>query len=695
VATPQLDRLAASGLRYNRFHVNALCSPTRAALLSGRNDHQVGFGTVADSASGYPGYNARWGHEYASVARVLQLNGYSTAAFGKWHNTPFDEINPVGPFDHWPTSLGFDYYYGFMAGMDNQWQPRLYRNTLAVEPSSRPEDGYHFTTDITNDAIRWLHQHDAVAHEKPFFLYYATGATHTPHHVPQVWIAQFKGKFDQGWDKLREETFARQKALGVIPANAELTPRPKELPAWDSLGKEEQKLLARQAEVYAAFLAHTDFEVGRLLGAVQEEGIRDNTLVFYIVGDNGASGEGTLVGTDLRNTDGKPASIERRLERIDDLGGELFSNHYAAAWAWALDAPFQWTKQVASHLGGTRDPLIVSWPGHIKDAGGLRSQFHHVNDIAPTIYEVAGIRFPDVVDGVKQVPLEGTSLAYSFDHSEAAGTHHIQFFEMVGNRGIYKDGWWAGARHVLPWEAGIPNRADLPIGQHPWELYNLEADYSQAHDLAAQNPEKLKELVALFDSEAKRNNVYPLLPKRLPAPTPADGKTTFTYREGVTRVPVRSAPNLSSRSHTITAHVDIPASGAQGVILAEGGRFGGFSLYVKDGFAVYELNASGTLHQKLVSKAPLPVGKSLIAFEFIADQPTASTDPVPGRSLRSGIGRLTVNGQLAGESKFERFGGFSNETLDLGSDLGTPVSTDYVTPFAFTGSIERVDIVLP
>ena len=371
VQTPALEKLAASGLRYNRFHVNALCSPTRASLLTGRNNHQVGFGTVADSASGYPGYNSIWPKSTVSTAEVLRENGYSTAAFGKWHNTPSWEINPTGPFDHWPTSLGFEYYYGFLAGASSQWEPRLYRNTTAVETPSTPEQGYHLTTDLTNDAIRWLHQHDAVVPDKPFYLYFATGATHAPHHVPQQWIDKYKGKFDQGWDKLREETFAREKKLGVIPADAELTPRPKELPAWDSLPADERKLLAHQAEVYAGFLAQTDYEVGRLLQAIQDEGKADNTLVFYIVGDNGASGEGGLDGYENGGPYiSKTASIATRLEHEDQFGGEFFSNHYSAAWAWGLDAPYQWTKQVASHLGGTRDPLIVSWPAHIKDAGG-------------------------------------------------------------------------------------------------------------------------------------------------------------------------------------------------------------------------------------------------------------------------------------------------------------------------------------
>lgn len=695
--TPELDKLAADGLRYNQFHVTGLCSPTRAALLSGRNHHQVGFGTVADIGSGYPGYNAVWKKNYASVAEVLKGNGYSTAAFGKWHNTSPWEISPAGPFDRWPTGLGFEYFYGFLAGADNQWEPRLYRNTLAVEPGKTPAEGYHLTTDLADDAVKWLHQHDAVAPEKPFFLYFAPGATHSPHHVPKEWIAKYQGKFDQGWDKLREETFARQKAAGVIPANAELTPRPKELPAWDSLNPEQKTVLARQAEVWAAFMAHTDKEVGRVLQAVKDEGKGDNTLVLYIVGDNGGEAASGLEGQDLRAEDGSQVTdTQARLKRLDDLGGEAFNNNYASAWAWATNTPFQWSKQVASHLGGARDPLVVSWPAKIKDKGGLRSQFHHVNDIAPTIYEAAGITFPDSVNGTKQAPLEGKSLAYSFDNAKAASNHHVQYFEMVGNRGIYKDGWWAGARHLLPWRATSERGSynDTPIGQHPWELYNLNEDYSQAHDLAEKNPAKLKELVALFDSEAKRNSVYPLVPTRTRLPSPADGKTVFTYHAGVERIPLRVAPDLTSGSHTITADIQVPAKGVDGVIVAEGGRFGGFSLYVKDGKLVYDNNSFNASHHRIIASEPLPTGKVQIAFEFLADAKPLRVDTAPGRSVISGHGRLLVNGTLVGEGRLPHFGGFPYESLDVGSDLGSPVSTDYASPARFTGTIDKVTIEL-
>jgi arylsulfatase A-like enzyme len=693
VPSPALEQLAKSGLRYNRFHVNSLCSPTRAALLSGRNDHEIGFGMVVEAASGYPGYNSIWPKSAASIAEILKDNGYSTAAFGKWHNTPVWETNAAGPFDHWPTGLGFEYYYGFMSGADSQWHPRLYRNTTPVEPPTTPAQGYHFTTDIVNDATHWVQQHDAVAPQKPFFLYLATGATHEPHHVSQQWIDKFKGQFDQGWDKLREATFARQKEFGVIPANAELTPRPKELTAWDSLTGDQKKLLAHQMEVYAAFLAHTDFEIGRLLQNIKAEGHNEDTIVFYIVGDNGASSEAGLEGHDGLTVEGKPWTIEERLKHADDLGGELFSNHYAAAWAWATNTPFQWSKQVASHLGGTRDPLIVSWPGHIKDAGGLRTQFQHVTDIAPTIYELAGVEFPEVVNGVKQLPLEGGSIVYTFDHPDEPSHHKFQYFEMVGNRGIYKDGWWAGSRHMLPW-ALIGAYDQRSPEQNPWELYNLDQDYSQAHDLAAQNPEKLKELQQLFDSEARRNNVYPLVPYFAAQPAPNDGRTSYVYHAGEQRIPLASAPRFTGRPYRITADVEIPSGGAQGVILAQGGRYGGFTLFVKGGRVSYEVNAYGNSAGTLVSAEPLASGKQQIVLDFTPNQVMPPRNALLGRAGSPGIARLSINGKPAGETKIANFGGSSRETLDIGSDLGTAVSASYSSPFAFTGKIEtvRVDV---
>ena len=646
--TPELDKLAASGLRYNEFQVCAMCSPTRASLLTGRNHHQVGFGNITELSAGYPGYNSIWPKSTASIAEILRENGYSTAAFGKWHNTPVWEATPAGPFDHWPTGLGFEYFYGFVGAASSQWEPLLYRDTAPVEPPA----GQTLNTDLANDAMRWLHQHDATSSEKPFFIYFATGATHEPHQVPKEWIAPYKGKFDQGWDKLREETFARQKKLGVIPADAELTPRPKELPAWDSLTADQKKLLARQMEVYAGFLAQTDYEVNRLLQAIKDEGQWNNTLVLYIVGDNGASMEGGLQGRETGGPVPDGADAADLLPYLDDLGGEMFLDNYAAAWAWGANAPFQWAKEDAAHLGGTRDPLLVSWPARIHDGGGLRSQFSDVNDIAPTIYEAAGIKFPDTVNGVKQIPLEGKSLVYTFDHPNAPSRHTLQYFEMLGSRGIYKDGWWAGAMNDPPLGS---LQLKLEVGQH-WELYDLTHDYSQDHDLAKKYPQKLNELEAVFDSEAWRNNVYPLMP--LPGvgrPSPVNGKTSVTYYAGVTRLTRDTRLQLSGRSHRIVADLEIPASGAEGVIIAQGGRYGGFTLYVKNGKLIYEANSFGPYHQKLVSSEPLPAGKVQVAFEFTVDKSTAPSFGVAGPyrvPIVAGTGRISINGKKVAEGYF-------------------------------------------
>jgi arylsulfatase A-like enzyme len=699
IATPTFDGLAKRGLRYNEFHVNSLCSPTRAALLSGRNNHEVGFGTVAEAASGYPGYNAQWGKDAVSLAEVLKANGYSTAAFGKWHNTPLWETTSAGPFDRWPTSRGFEHFYGFIQGADNQYYTRLFRDTVPVEPGSTPQEGYNLTTDIANDAIRWLHAHDGIAPDKPFFLYFAPGAVHTPHQVSKQWIDKYKGQFDQGWDKVREETFARQKALGVIPANAELTPRPAGLPAWDSLSKEEQKLLAHQAEVFAGFAEQADYEVGRVLQAIQEEGKSDNTLVFEIFGDNGGSAEGGLEGTDLLTDTGATANVPDRLAVSDELGSEVFMNHYAAAWAWALGTPFQGTKQDASHLGGTRDPLVVSWPARIKAVGGLRTQFQHVNDVAPTIYEAADIKFPETYEGIKQIPLEGSSFLYTFDHADEPSHHHVQYFATSGNRAIYKDGWWAGDLYASTWEprGAFTLGAHTDLDRHPWELYNLNDDYSQAHDLAAKYPEKLKELQALFNEEAVRNHVYPLIPTLSQQPSPFNGRKVFVYREGVERIPNRVGPQLVGRPHQITADVTIPESGGDGVIVAQGSRYGGFTLYVKDRHVVYEVNAYGKSAGRIVSSAPLASGASHIELQVIPDPASANSGALTllgPRGIRSGRVLLSVNGVQQEEQFANILGASPTETFDVGADLGSPVSTAYASPNRFSGSIKTVTVEL-
>jgi len=695
VNTPELQQLANSGLRYNRFHVNAMCSPTRAALLSGRNSHEMSFGNITELAAGYQGYNSLWPRESASVAELLKENGYSTAAFGKWHNTPMWEVNAAGPFDRWPTGLGFEYFYGFMSAQTSQWEPTLYRNTLPADPLAARRPGYHLTTDLVDDAIRWVHRHDALASDKPFFLYFATGATHVPHHVPAEWIAKYKGKFDEGWDAIRERSFARQKELGVIPANAELTPRPKEIPAWDSLTADQKKLLAHQMEVYAGFLSHTDYEVGRLLAGIRADGHNEDTIVFYIPGDNGASAEGGFEGRDAVGMDGKAPSVTDRLERIDDLGGEMFLNHYATAWAWALNSPFQWAKEVASHLGGTRDPLIVSWPGHVIQTEIVRSQFTHVNDIAPTIYELASITPPTEVNGVKQTPLEGVSFAYTFNHPDAPSRHTVQYFEMLGSRGIYKDGWWAGSFNHLPWPSGR-SPFNSPPETKPWELYHLDDDYSQAHDVAAQYPDKLKELEDLFEAEARRNHVYPLEPFRLDAlPLITNGKTSFEYRSGQHPIPAASAPRLSQRAHIIAAELDVPTQAASGVIVAEGGRYGGFTLYVKNGTLFYESNINGHRAGEVVSSETLPPGKTIVTAEFTPDGPPPQQQAIsfaPQTPL-AGIITLTINGKTVGSGHVAGIGN-NTDTFDIGYDRGSPVSPSYTSPFAFTGEIERVRVDL-
>ena len=692
--TPALDRLAGGGLRYNRFHVNAMCSPTRGALLGGRNSHQLGFGVITEQATGYPGYNSLWPKSSAGIAEVLKLNGYSTAAFGKWHNTPVWDVTPVGPYDRWPVGLGFEYFYGFLGAATSQWEPTLHRNMTPVEADAGPKEGYHITADLVNDAIQWVQRHDAVTPSKPFFLYFATGATHASHHVPKQWADKFKGKFDQGWDKLRADTFARQKELGVIPVNAELTPRPKEIAAWNSFTEEQKKLLARQMEVYAGFLAQTDYEIGRLLEAIRAGGHTDDTAVFYIAGDNGASAEGGVDGRDAVDAEGRPLSVAERWSRYDALGSEAFSNHYATAWAWATNSPFQWAKRDAAHLGGTRDPLVISYPGRIRNVGGLRSQFHHVIDIAPTVYELAGIKVPDVVNGVKQTPLEGISLVYTFDNPDAPERRRVQYFEMLGSRGMYKDGWWAGSFNHLPW-GGLASEPAIPPDRRPWELYNLDQDYSQAHNLAAQHPEKLSELKALFDAEARHNNVYPLEPNRTAAPSPAAGRAHFVYHAGDRRIASSAAPRVVGRAHRIAADLVVPTSGAEGVILAHGGRQGGFTLYVANGRVTYEVAANGYSRGTLVSSEPLPAGRVNIVLEVEVARPAAPVNLAPRAAVPPApvLARLLVNGKPAGEARFTGPGN-PGEPLDIGRDLISPVSKNYASPFAFTGKIEAVTIDL-
>ena len=690
VDTPNLTRLAERGLRYNQFHTTALCSPTRAALLTGRNHHSVNTGVVEELATGYPGYTTILPKSAATVAEILRQNGYNTAAFGKWHNTPDFETSAAGPFDRWPTGLGFEYFYGFLGGDTNQWSPALVENTKRVDKPNKPD--YHLTADLVDHAIAWIRNQQSIAPEKPIFAYLATGATHAPHHAPREWIDKYKGKFDQGWDKLRQESFARQKQLGVIPANAQLTPRPQELPAWDSLSAEQQKLYAHMAEVFAGFLGHTDYEVGRLINAIDQLGELDNTLVIYVVGDNGASAEGGLTGSvnELQVFNGVPENLQQLLAAYDDLGSPKTFNHFPAAWAWAVNTPFQWTKQIASHFGGTRNPLVISWGANIKDQGGVRSQFHHVIDITPTILEVAGITVPKEVNGVKQQPIEGTSLAYTFDQADALSHRQTQYFEMLGNRAIYDRGWIAAARHGrLPWERQVKGSFDTD----EWELYNITEDFSEANNLVKENPDKLEKLQKLFLKEAQKHNVLPLddrIAERFDVkirPSLTRGRTTFTYYPGTVGIPEGSAPNLKNRSFTITANVEIPENRAEGVLLTQGGRFAGWSFFLADGKPTYAYNYTNTAHYIIQSREKLPPGKSTIRFNFDYD----------GGVGAGGIGKLFINDQQVAEGRVDKTIAYRlalDETFDVGRDTGTPVVDTYQVPFAFTGNLQQVSLEL-
>jgi arylsulfatase len=703
IATPTLDRLAKNGLRYNQFHTTALCSPTRAALITGRNHHSNASGVIMEFGTGFPGYNSLMSKSSGTVAEVLKQNGFNTSWFGKNHNVPDWHTSQAGPFDLWPTGLGFEYFYGFIGGDTDQWHSAIFEGTKPVEAEEQlGPNPKHFDELMADKAIAWLRLQNAIAPGKPFFAYYTTGTAHAPHHAPKDWIAKFKGQFDQGWDKIREETFARQKQMGVIPANAKLTPRPKEIPAWESLNADQKKLYARMMEVYAAALAHADYQIGRVIDAVAETGELDNTLIVFIQGDNGASGEGTPQG--LVNEvgvagNGVPESLDYLVSMMDKLGGPETYNHYPVGWAHAMDTPFQWTKQVASHFGGTRNGLVISWPARIKDKGGIRSQVHHVIDIVPTVYEVVGIAAPDMLNGVEQKPIEGVSMAYSLANASAPSTRTSQYFEMLANRGIYHDGWMASTTPLrLPWakvslDAPTPDPDDFQ-----WELYHVAEDFSQANDVAAQNPAKLKELQAIFDREAKKYNVYPLdasFAERADVsirPSLTRGRNTFTYYPGTVRVPEGAAPDLKNKSYSVTAEVEVPEGGADGVLATQGGRFGGWGLLMLDGKPMFVHAFSNQQQHKyrIASGETLAAGKHTIRFDFKYDGPGMG---------KSGTGTLSVDGQPVGQGKIERTIPVRvslDETFDVGVDTGTPVIEDYANrmPFKFTGEIEKFTIEL-
>jgi arylsulfatase A-like enzyme len=697
VSTPTAERLAAQGLKYNRFHTTALCAPTRAALLTGRNHHSVGMGVITELATSAPGYNSLRPNTCAPLAETLKLNGYSTAQFGKCHEVPVWQSSPMGPFDAWPTGSGFEHFYGFIGGETNQYAPAIYQDTVPVEPDRTPEEGYHFTEDMTDKAIDWVHQQKALMADKPFFVYFAPGATHAPHHVPIEWSDRYKGRFDQGWDQLREQTFARQKELGVIPQDAELTARPAEIPAWDDLPAELKPILSRQMEVYAGFLEHTDHHVGRLVDALAELEILDDTLVYYIIGDNGASAEGTPYGTfnELLSMNGAAAleTPEFMAARIDKFGTPEAYNHYAVGWAHAMDTPYQWTKQVASHWGGTRNGTIVHWPAGIQAKGELRTQFHHVIDVAATLLEVAGLPEPTSVHGVQQQPLHGTSMAYSFDDADAAEQRETQYFEMFCNRGIYHQGWTAVTRHSIPWEFGAAMPA---FDDDVWELYG-PGDWTQAHDLAATQPDKLHDLQRLFLVEAVKYNVLPLDDRRVERFNPdlvgrpqlIRGNRQLLFG-GMGRLTENSVVNLKNKSHSITAQIVVADSGAQGVLIAQGGAFGGWSLYAtNDGRPAYCYNLFGLQRFKAYGDKPIPAGEHQVRMEFTYDG---------GGLAKGGTVTLFIDGERVGEGRVPGTQPmlFSpDETTDVGSDGGTPVSDDYgPKDSAFTGRVRWVEIDL-
>jgi arylsulfatase A-like enzyme len=773
IPTPSLDRIAKSGLRYIQFHSTALCSPTRAALITGRNHHSVGFGVIGELATGYPGYDSVIGPESATIGEILKENGYATSWFGKDHNTPgFTYSTTAGPFDQWPIGMGFQYFYGFLGGETDQWTPYLFRNTEMVTPwVGHP--GYNLITDMADDAIRYLRDLNAAAPDKPFFLYYVPGGSHSPHQPTQEWIDKFHGKFDMGWEKMREQIFENQKKLGVIPPNTMLTPWPDgqaeyggaKLPKWDSLSAAEKKMYAREAEVYAAYTAYTDYEIGRVISEVEKMGKLDNTLIIYIDGDNGTSAEGSLYGTFnqltayngiLNQPEVKPVLAYNALH-YNDWGSDKTYPHMSVAWTWAFDTPFKWAKQVASHFGGTRQGLAISWPGHIKDPGGIRTQFHHVIDIVPTILEAAGIQAPDVVKGIPQKPIEGVSMLYTFDsaNANAPSKRDTQYFEMVGNRAIYHDGWIAATTPPSPpWELGTGTMP--PLDQYKWELYNIAQDYSEFNDLAASNPDKLKEMQALFLQEAGKYQVFPLdntgfIRLLAPKPSATAGVTDFTYTGVNPGIPVGNAPSILNKDYTITANITVPDGGAEGVIATMGGRFGGYALmlspsaswllssqpfkYIGLGLLIFGLlllliGTAGRWRRRfgyaflLVAAiglvlafatdifhigrgrpvfvynfldlerfrweglSSLDAGKHTIVFDFKYDGP----GPAKG-----GTGVLSVDGKEVARKTIEHTIPLLmsiDETFDIGLDTRSPVDFSYEVPFAFTGTIDKLNYKL-
>jgi arylsulfatase len=692
VGTPTFDQMAAAGVRYNNFHTTAVCSPTRAAIKSGRNHHVNNMGGIIETGTAFPGNTGQIPASVAPVAEMLRLNGYSTAAFGKWHETAAWEASISGALDRWPTHQGFDRFYGFLGGETNQWAPFIYDGVTAVELPEDPD--YHFLTDMTDQTVSWIKYQKALTPDKPFFVYFAPGATHAPHHVPREWIDRWDGKFDQGWDKLREEILARQIANGTVPEGTALAPKPDAIPDWDTLSGDEKRLFTHQAEVFAAYIEMTDYEIGRVVQAIKDTGQFDNTLVFFVYGDNGTSAEGGRNGmfSEMTYFNGVQEKVEDMLKKVDKWGGPETYPHMAAGWAVAFDTPYEWTKQVASDFGGTKVGMAVHWPDGIKSKDGVRTQFHHVIDVAPTILEAAGLPEPEEVNGVPQIPMDGVSMIYSFDDAGAEGRRITQYFEMFGNRAIYHDGWFARTIHKAPWE----HQPRRPLTEDIWGLYNTEVDFSLVNDLSGKKPEKLAELQELFMQEAYRNHVLPIddrTVERVNAaiagrPDLMAGRTSLTLGDGMTGMTENVFLNIKNKSKTITAEVVVPESGAHGAIIVQGGRFGGWALYVKDGVPAYDYNFLGLNSTTIAAAEPLGPGKSTIKFEFAYDG---------GGLAKGGTGTLFVNGEKAGEGRIDRTQPMvfsADETADVGIDLATPVVESIGAERAsrFTGTISSVTV---
>ena len=692
IDTPTMEQLAQGGLRLNNFHTTALCSPTRNALKTGRNHHTVNTGSIMETATAFPGNTGQNPNSVAPLAEMLRLNGYSTGAFGKWHETAAWETSISGPFDRWPTHQGFDKFYGFIGGETDQWYPLIYDGVIKVEPPKMKD--YHFSVDMTNQAINWVKAQQSMTPDKPFFVYYATGAVHAPHHVPKEWADKYKGQFDKGWDEVRKETVERQKKLGVIPASTKLGERPADLKAWDTLPEDQRRLFARQAEVFAGFLSHTDDQIGRFKKALEDIGVLDNTLFIYIAGDNGTSAEGGFVGmyNEMTYFNGVAEKVEDLIPLIDKWGGPETFPHMAAGWAVAFDAPFSWTKQVASDFGGTRNGVAVHWPKGIQEKGGIRSQFSHVIDVAPTILEAAGIPEPKIVNGTPQTPIEGTSLIYAFNDARAPERHTTQYFEMFGNRGIYHDGWFARTLHRAPWQTG----AQKPLTSDVWDLYDVRNDFSLTNNLAASQSARLKELQALFMKEAEKYNVLPIDDRTIERTNPQlagrpdllGDRKSLTLYEGMQGMLENTFMNIKNRSSKITAELDIPSEGAKGAILSQGGRFGGWSLYVKDGKPGYTYNFLGLARYTVAAPDVLPAGPATVTLDFTYDG---------GGAGKGGKATLLVNGKPVAEARVEKTQPniFSaDETADVGIDNQTPVAEGIGigAETRFTGKINKVTL---